>query len=110
YVTRRPGESNLPEYIAPSFQKASKETVMVWGCIAHRRKGPLVRLDLPELSESRTSRGRGGLDGERYMAQVLKGPLLAFYTQMQDQTGKRMLVVEDGAPAHNAKITEKARQ
>ncbi|KAL7283105.1 hypothetical protein ACG7TL_002530 [Trametes sanguinea] len=29
---------------------------------------------------------------------------------MQDQTGKRMLVVEDGAPAHKAKITEKARQ
>ncbi|KAJ3011592.1 hypothetical protein NUW54_g702 [Trametes sanguinea] len=57
-----------------------------------------------------TSRGRGGLDAERYVAQVLEGPLLAFYTQMQDQTGKRMLVVEDGAPAHKAKVTEKARQ
>ncbi|KAI9069287.1 hypothetical protein FKP32DRAFT_1560014, partial [Trametes sanguinea] len=114
YVTCRPGESNLPECIAPSFQTASKETVMVWGCIAHGRKGPLVHLDLPRSeqnsSQSRTSQSRGGLDAERYVAQVLEGPLLAFYTQMQDQTGKRMLVVEDGAPAHKAKITEKARQ
>ncbi|KAI9058992.1 hypothetical protein FKP32DRAFT_1546630, partial [Trametes sanguinea] len=45
YVTHCPGESNLPECIAPSYQTASKETAMVWGCIAHGRKGPLVRLD-----------------------------------------------------------------
>ncbi|KAI0372905.1 hypothetical protein BV20DRAFT_926040, partial [Pilatotrama ljubarskyi] len=103
-VTRRPGESNLPECVAPTFPTSSKQTVMVWGCIAHGRKGPLVRLDLPRSQQksagSRTLGSRGGLDAQGYVEQILEGPLLAFYTQMQDLTGKRMLVVEDGAPAH----------
>lgn len=111
YVTRRPGESNLPECVAPTFPTSSKQTVMVWGCIAHGKKGPLVRLDLPRSQNSTLGGGhRGGLDAKRYVEQILQGPLLAFYKQMQDQTGKRMLVVEDGAPAHKAKIAAQARR
>lgn len=113
YVTRRPGEGNLPECVLPSFPTGSKQTVMVWGCIAHGRKGPLVRLDLPrsqpDFTKSSTSGSRGGLDAKGYVEQILKGPLLAFYTQMQDETGQRMLVVEDGAPAHKAKVAAEAR-
>ncbi|KAH9888920.1 hypothetical protein C8Q73DRAFT_654957 [Cubamyces lactineus] len=72
YVTCRPGEGNLPEC-----------------CIAHGKKGPLVRLDLLQSQNSTLGGGRhGGLDAKRYVEQILQGPPLAFLKQMQDQTGK----------------------
>lgn len=42
------------------------------------------------------------------MEQILKGPLLDFYMQINDTTGKDILVMEDGVPAHQAKYNKTA--
>jgi hypothetical protein len=49
--------------------------MMVWGAIAHRQKGPLIRLDmLPEetgeAENSKKKKGQG-MNGSKYVIQVL---------------------------------------
>ncbi|KAI0697399.1 hypothetical protein C8T65DRAFT_522766, partial [Cerioporus squamosus] len=103
-VTRQPGEEFLPNNIQPTF-RSGRKSIMLWGCVAQGCKGPLIRLDLGEEEVQEGGKGKssgrkGGLNGERYVSQVLEGPLLEFYTTMNKERGGRMLVVEDGAPAH----------
>ena len=113
YVTRKPGEEFLFENIQPTF-KSGRKSIMVWGCIAAGKKGPLVRLRLgQEVDEEpegrRRKSGRGGLDGPRYIKQVLNGPLKRFYAEMVAERGSGIVVVEDGAPAHSCNLAKAAR-
>ncbi|QRW26407.1 hypothetical protein RhiXN_12068 [Rhizoctonia solani] len=50
----------------------------------------------------------GGLNLEGYVMQVLNGPLKDFIAQMEKVKGHRMLVVEDGALAHQGKLAKQA--
>ena len=114
HVTRMPGEEFLPENIQPTF-RSGRRTIMVWGAVALGRKGPLVRLEPgdgleKERKGGRQSKGKGGLNAERYVSQILEGPLFEFYTTLNKERGGRMLVVEDGAPAHASQATETARK
>ena len=77
-LTRLPGEEYLPECIQPTFH-SSRQSLMVWGAITHGHKGPLIRLNMSleqeaEAGGSKKRRGRG-LNGVKYVAQVLEGPL-----------------------------------
>jgi transposase len=109
WVTRRPGEEYFPENIDPTF-RSGRQSLMVWACIAHGRKGPLVRLDTDSTATTSSGRKRrGGLDGTRYVEQVLDGPLITFVTYMEKERGRKMLVVEDGAPAHRSVVAKQAR-
>ncbi|KAL4247461.1 Ribonuclease H superfamily protein [Abortiporus biennis] len=84
---------------------------MVWGAIAEGKKGPLVLLDLGESdNEDGTSKGRRGLDGPRYVAQVIVGPLIGFYDEVVAERGEAVLVVEDGAPAHTSRVAKCAHE
>ncbi|KAF8054717.1 hypothetical protein FPV67DRAFT_1361767, partial [Lyophyllum atratum] len=99
-VTRLPGEEFLPECIAPTF-RSGRQSLMVWACIMHNTKGPIIRLDL--VPEETTKKGRkrgGGLDGPRYVKQIIEGPLKDFWEKMEAEMGPDVLIVEDGAPAH----------
>ncbi|KAI0629404.1 hypothetical protein C8Q77DRAFT_1027984, partial [Trametes polyzona] len=96
-VTRGPGEAYLPETVTPSFPTPSKQTIMVWGCIAHGKKGPLVRLSFPDERKASGWKGGRGLDAEGYVKQVLEGPLWDFCQEVQAARGVEVLVVEDGA-------------
>jgi hypothetical protein len=49
---------------------------MVWGIIAKGAKGPLIVLEYPG------GKG-GGMNSERYIQQVLEGPLLPFFNKMK---------------------------
>jgi transposase len=51
----------------------------------------------------------GGFNSEAYVMQVLNGPLKQFIAHMEEVKGHKMLVVEDGAPAHRGKPAKKAR-
>ncbi|CDO77454.1 hypothetical protein BN946_scf184864.g1 [Trametes cinnabarina] len=87
-----------------------KSGIMVWGCIAYGKKGPLVHLDLPRLKGKAPKDHKwGGLDAEGYVMQVLEGPLLQFYKDCEKEHDKKMLVVEDGASAHISKLTAEAQ-
>ncbi|QRW24128.1 DDE superfamily endonuclease [Rhizoctonia solani] len=89
-VTRKPGEAYLPECLAPTFQ-SGHEALMVWGV------SPMGI--------------RGHLSNWRWLPGcncVLNGPLKDFIAQMEKVKGHRMLVVEDGAPAHKGKLAKQA--
>lgn len=96
YVTRRPDETLDDGCTIKSF-KQSNIRVMVWGCIAYDKKGPLLLLDYPG------GRG-GGMNSERYAEQVLCGSLLGFYNSMKKQR-RYMSFQQDNAPIHVSKST-----
>ena len=84
--------------------------MMVWGAIAHGQKGPLIWLDMlleetGEAENSKKKKGRG-MNGSKYVIQVLRGPLKSFVEELEGERGHGMLVVEDGnthAPTLDAK-------
>ena len=51
FVTRKPGEEFLLENIQPTF-RSGRDSIMLWGCVALGRKGPLIRLDFEEDKEN----------------------------------------------------------
>ncbi|QRV85612.1 Transposable element Tc1 transposase [Ceratobasidium sp. AG-Ba] len=108
-VTRRPGEEFLPSTIVPTF-RSGRKTLMVSGVIANGRKGPLIPIK-PATTDSngQKRKGAGGMNGEDYVEQVLKGPLLDFYRSLEEERGIEMYLVEDGASTHRRKLTQVAR-
>jgi transposase len=109
-VTRLPGEEELPENIEPIF-RSGRKSLMVWGAITHNKKGPLIRLEtVPAVVDSQGRKKGGGINGERYVSQVLMGPLVDFIDEVEDEFDVRVEVVEDGAPAHRSKVAKAARK
>jgi hypothetical protein len=99
--------------IQPTFQNGC-DKIMVWTCIAHKlshnRKGPLIRLDVVlEIMNEKGKKKGGGLDGPKYVKQVLQGPLKDFVAEMKVERGPNILVLEDGAPSHRSKVAAKAQ-
>ena len=94
-VWRRTDEENDPRCIVPTF-KSGRSRVMIWGCIAHGIKGPLVFIP-PDR--------RLAVD---YVDLVLNGPLWDFYTKLYEERGV-VKVMEDGAPTHTSKVTQNFR-
>lgn len=91
YVTRRPGEEHLEECCVPSLTQSPLH-VMVWGVIMKGIKGPLVILEYPG------GKG-GGMTAQRYIDQVLSGPLTKFYKKMK-HSRPLFQFQQDGAPSH----------
>lgn len=109
-VTRRPGEEYLPGNIVPTF-RSGRQSIMVWACITHNTKGPIIRVNtVPETTSKRGRRNGGGLNGPRYVEQILSGPLKEFWEQEEKSTGQKMLIVEDGAPSHRSVVAKCARK
>ncbi|ETW85192.1 hypothetical protein HETIRDRAFT_310330 [Heterobasidion irregulare TC 32-1] len=92
-VARLPGEEFLPENIQPTF-KSGHKSIMVWGCIAHGVKGPLIKLEFLPATMSEKGRRRGGGLGAK---------------EIEQQQICLMLVVEDGALAHTSRLAKSAR-
>ena len=51
----------------------------------------------------------GGLNGPWYVDQILKGPLKRFLDTVEEQEGREVLAVEDGAPCHRSTVTKNIR-
>ncbi|PPR07123.1 hypothetical protein CVT26_012771 [Gymnopilus dilepis] len=96
FITRRTDELLLEECLVPTF-KQSPIHIMVWGCIAEGRKGPLIVVDYPG------GKG-GGLNSEVYQQQILEGPLLSFYNEIREERHFAYFQ-QDGAPSHTSKST-----
>lgn len=62
---------------------------MLWGCIAHNQKGPLIRLDrVPEVMNEKGKKRGGGLDGPKYVKQVLQSPLNDFINELKAERSR----------------------
>ncbi|MBW0581121.1 hypothetical protein O181_120836 [Austropuccinia psidii MF-1] len=77
-----------------------QQFIMVWGAFIGRKKGPLVLLDGNQTSKS-------------FIQQVYGPQLRPFYDYMVDtpyiHTQERIAMMEDGAPIHTARISNKWR-
>ncbi|CAK5272627.1 unnamed protein product [Mycena citricolor] len=96
WVTRTSDEVYEESCLVPAF-KQSPVRVMVWGCIAHGWKGPLVILKYPG--------GKGsGMTAERYQDQVLKPHLMNAINELRQQRSRRVKIQfqQDGASSHTA--------
>ena len=58
----------------------------------------------PEVTDKNGKKRGGGLNGPKYVAQVLRGPLVEFVADMKERKGDGITVVEDGAPSHRSVI------
>ena len=96
WVWRRPGERHLDQCLIPTF-KSGRQSLMVWGCIAYGRRGPLIRIPKDQ---------KKGVD---YINLILGGPLLDFYMELSEERGQ-VAVMEDGAPVHRCKLARKFRE
>ncbi|QRW17486.1 DDE superfamily endonuclease [Rhizoctonia solani] len=99
-VMWKKGEAYLPKNMVPSFC-SGRQSLVLWGCIAHGKKGPLIPLELlPKVvTKTRCSHGRG-LTSEAYAKQVIKSLLNQFLNSLEVEQGHKILIVEDGAASH----------
>jgi transposase len=95
WVWRRPGERDLDKCLTPTF-KSGRQSLMIWGCIAYGKRGPLIRI--PKDSRK----------GSDYVRLVLGGPLWDFYKEIYEEKGLAT-VMEDGAPVHTCKLAKEWR-
>jgi hypothetical protein len=108
-VTRQPHEEYLPENIAPTF-RSGHQSIMVWACITHNTKGPIIRVNtVPETTSKKGQRNGGGLNAPQYVKQILNGPLKEFSEQEEKNMAQKMLIVEDGAPSHQSIVAKHAQ-
>lgn len=98
FVSRRPDEELLEECCVGTVSQ-NPIRVMVWGIIAKGATGPLIVLEYPG------GKG-GGMNSERYIKQVLEGPLLPFFNKMK-RYRPNFKFQQDGAPGHRAKVTHR---
>ncbi|CAK5277234.1 unnamed protein product [Mycena citricolor] len=99
WVTRTVEEVYDQDCLVPEL-KDSSVRVMVWGCIAHGWKGPLVVLKYP-------GGPGGGMTAKRYQQQVLDKYLLNTMKTLREERGRRIRIYfqQDGASCHTAKST-----
>ena len=109
-VTRKPGEVYLPRHMVPTFH-SGRESLGLWGCVAHGKKGPLIWLELaPQVVGKNGHSKGGGLTAEGYATQVIEGPLKQFLDDLEAERGHKILIVEDGALSHRGAVARQARE
>ena len=96
FITRRTTDPYEKGKTLTGFTQSSIR-LMVWACITYGRKGPIVVLDYPG------GKG-GGMTAQRYVNQVLDGPLSSFYDSLVS-AGRVPWFQQDNARAHTAKTT-----
>ncbi len=91
YVTRGPREEYLDKNLKPSF-KSGRMSVGVWSCYCGEEMGPLVIIE------------KGGrMTAKRYI-ETLKKHFIPFYKRMRQKYGPDVVMQEDNAPWHTAKV------
>jgi transposase len=93
YVSRRAGkrEEFLDKNLKPSF-KSGRTSVGVWSCYCGNEMGPLVILE-----------EGGRMTATRYL-ETVKNYFVPFYKRMRRKYGPGVVMQEDNAPWHTAKM------
>jgi transposase len=96
YVTRGVGikEAYKEEFLKPSF-KSGRTAVGVWSCFMGTEMGPLVIIE------------KGGrMTGKKYL-ETLKDHFVPFYERMRAKYGDEVVMQQDNAPWHTAKVCQR---
>lgn len=101
WVTRRP-HKEYERSCTIERPSQSPLRIMVWGCIAHNYKGPLVILDYPG------GRG-GGMTSARYQEQVLQPVLIPAFNRLCSERPD-LQFQQDNARCHTARATSQCLQ
>ena len=88
---RQSYERYLPECTQKTIQGCGG-SIMFWGCITYYKMGPLIEI-------------KGNLNSQGYISQILE-PLQQFWGMFR-RRNKHALFMQDNAPAHSSKITER---
>lgn len=91
YVTHGAGEEYLDKNLKPSF-KSGRTSVGVWSCYYGDKMGPLVILEKGER-----------MTAARYKA-TLEEYFIPLYEEMVEKYGPDVVMQEDNAPRHKAKL------
>ena len=93
YVTRAAGEEYLEKNLKPSF-KSGRTTVGVWSCFCGNEMGPLVILEKGET-----------MTAQRYL-ETVKKYFIPFYRRVRKKYGPEVVMQEDNASWHRAKLVQ----
>jgi transposase len=92
YVTRRPGEELDPTCVIEKHRK--RNGWMFWGCFNGETKGPGIFWE----------KEWGTIRAESYCERIV--PIVeGWINTIERQTGRRLIFMQDGAPAHAAQLT-----
>jgi len=91
YVTQGPNKEWLAKNLRPTF-KSGRTAVGVWTCFCGEDIGPLVILP------------KGGTMTAKRYVEVLKEHFIPFYRRMRAKQGPSVVIQEDNASWHKAKI------
>ena len=109
-VLRRAGEEFQEDTIDVTY-RSGRKSLMVWASIANNKVGPIMRLETtPETIDEKGKKKGGGINGPRYVAQVLEGLIKEWITFMEKERGCTMYMVEDGAQPHRAVVSKRTRE
>jgi transposase len=64
--------------------------------------------EMGEAENSKKKKGQG-MNGSKYVIQVLQGPLKSFVEELEGERSHSMLVEENRAPGHKSKLTKNAQ-
>lgn len=98
WVTRRLEEVYTEDCIVPKFRK--QNSVMIWGGVLGGKKTPLILWD---------KQNWGTITANTYIHNVLTPVLWPFWYWENQAVGGGIVVMEDGAPAHRAEVTQEQR-
>lgn len=99
WVTRRPGEEYSEDCLIPKFKKLS--LLMVWGAIS----GIGGRLSLVFWDK----KNWGRITAQKYRDKIFFPHLLPIYRRERLFWGDPLMIMEDNASVHNARLMEAAR-
>ena len=78
WTIRRKNEEYLPRHLVPTF-RSTRQTLMIWGCIALGHKWPLLRL-IPQ--QKKGEKKKRGLDRYDYVNLVLEDRLAGYMSEL----------------------------
>lgn len=110
YTIRKANQQDDPKHIVYTYRN-TRDTLMVWGGIAHGIKFPLKRVPLIKAHTVAGLRIKAeGLNAEKYIREIVEGPMADYARQLSAKIGGEARVLEDSAPCHTAKVTKKKKE
>ena len=108
WTIRHIGDAYSLKHLEPTF-RFQRKTILVWGAVALDKKYPLKYCQYSYTEPTGKVVETKGLGSKGYVKQILEGHMQPLLDDMRREERGKVLVLEDGAPAHTAKSTQATR-